>query len=133
MYQWLANPPVNQPNLARLQLDEAVQSNPSDPEPYVILGEIAVQDRRLSEATIDFDKARQLLATYDRNAMRKASLEHRTLSGIAWVAETRENWKQAEQDLRELLKLMPDDVVAYQPWLDLSSGKAGPKMPTKPC
>ena len=74
MYQWLANPPVNQPNLARLQLDEAVQSNPSDPEPYMILGEIALQDRRLSEATIDFDKARQLLATYDRKRYAQGEL-----------------------------------------------------------
>jgi Flp pilus assembly protein TadD len=112
MYGVLAR--VNQPNLARLQLDEAVKTNPSDPEPYVILGDIALQDRRLSEAGIDFEKAKQLLATYNTTVIRKAAMEHDALSGMAGVAEAHENWKEAEQILRELLKLAPEDLVAHQ-------------------
>ena len=63
-------------------------ATPSDPEPYVILGNIALQERRVAEATMDFDKAKQLLATYT-NAERKAAMEQQTKSGIALLAESR--------------------------------------------
>ena len=86
---------MNQPNLARYQLEEAIKTTPSDPEPYVILGNIALQERRIAEATMDFDKAKQLLATYT-NDERKAAMEQQTMSGIAQVAESREDWKEAE-------------------------------------
>jgi tetratricopeptide (TPR) repeat protein len=41
-------------------------------------------------------------------------MEHVTLSGIAQVAEVRQNWKEAEAKLRKLLQVMPEDLVAYQ-------------------
>ena len=111
MYQILAQ--LNQPNVARFELERAIHEAPSDPEPYVILGNIALQDRRVAEATMDFDKAKQLLASYT-NAKRKAAMEQQTLSGIAQVAEAGENWKDAEVRLRDLLKIAPDDLLAHQ-------------------
>ncbi|MGA2256424.1 MAG: hypothetical protein ABSG53_17385 [Thermoguttaceae bacterium] len=114
MGSWLASPKFNRRDLALLQLDEAVKTNSSDPEPYVILGKIALQDRRLSEAAIDFHKAEQLLATYNTTPKHKATIEHETLSGIARVAEAQENWKEAEPALRDLLKVIPEDLVAHQ-------------------
>ena len=111
MYQILSQ--LNQPNAARLQLEEAINTNPSDPEPYIILGNIALQERRVAEATMDFEKAKQLLATYT-NAKRKGAMEQQILSGIAQVAEAREDWKEAESRLRDLLKLAPEDLVAHQ-------------------
>jgi tetratricopeptide (TPR) repeat protein len=111
MYEILLR--MNQPNLARLQLDEAIKANRGDPEPYVILGAMALQDRRLSEAGIDFEKAQQLLAAY-ANAQRKEVLEHQTKSGLAQVAEARGDWKEAESQLRDMLKLTPEDLLAYQ-------------------
>ena len=102
-----------EPNYARLQLDEAIKANPGDPEPYYLLGEIALQDRRVSEAGIDFERAEQLLAAY-ANAQRKETLEHQTKSGLANVAEGRGDWKQAESYLRDMLKFMPEDVIAQQ-------------------
>ena len=62
---------------------------------------------------MDFDKAKQLLATYT-NADRKGAMEQQMLSGIAQVAEVREDWKEAEARLRDLLKLAPEDLVAHQ-------------------
>ena len=38
--------------------------NPSDPEPWVILGSIALNDNRMAESEIDFAKANQLLEKY---------------------------------------------------------------------
>ena len=111
MYELLLR--MNQPNLARQQLDVAINAKPSDPEPYYLLGEIALQDRRLSEAAIDFDKAEQLLAGY-ANAQRKETLEHQTKSGLARVAEGRGDWTGAQSYLRDMLKLTPEDLVAQQ-------------------
>lgn len=111
MYQILAQ--LNQPNAARFELEVAIKTNPSDPEPYVILGNIALQERRVAEATMDFDKAKQLLATYT-NAERKGAMEQQTMSGIAQVAETREEWKEAESRLRDFLKLATEDLVGHQ-------------------
>jgi len=113
MYRILASPQVNQPNFARLQLDEAIKADPSDPEPYMILGDLALQDRRTTEAKMDFDKAKQLLAGY-ANARRKGAMEHHTLSGIAQAMEIREDWKEVETPIRELLVSTPEDLIAYQ-------------------
>jgi tetratricopeptide (TPR) repeat protein len=111
MYQILAQ--MNQPNAARFQLELAVRETPSDPEPYVIIGNIALQERRVAEATMDFDKAKQLLETY-ANKDRKGAMEQQTLSGIAQLAEASEDWKGAESRLRKLLELAPEDLVAHQ-------------------
>ena len=62
---------------------------------------------------MDFDKAKQLLTTYT-NTERKAAMEQQTLSGIAQVAEAREDWKEAETRLRDLLKVAPEDLLAHQ-------------------
>ncbi len=111
MYQVLVQ--LNQQPAARLELETAAHSNPSDPEPYLILGNIAVQERRIAEATMDFEKAQQLVAKY-RNYDRKAVLQRQTYNGLALVAEAREDWVEAEKQLRELLKLAPEDLPAQQ-------------------
>jgi tetratricopeptide (TPR) repeat protein len=104
---------MKEPNAARFQLELAIHITPSDPEPYIILGNIALQDRRIAEATMDFERAKQLLATYP-NVSRKATMEPLTLSGIAQVAEAREDWKEAESRLREFLRLAPQDLMGHQ-------------------
>ena len=111
MYQILAQ--LNQPAAAKAQLEEAIQNTPSDPEPYLILGNFALQERRLAEATMDFDKAKQLLATYT-NTERKAAMEQQVVSGISLLAESRQDWKTTESLLRDLLKSAPEDLAAYQ-------------------
>ena len=111
MYQVLVQ--LNQQPAARLELETAAHSNPSDPEPYLILGNIAVQERRIAEAAMDFEKAQQLVAKY-RNYDRKAVLQRQTYNGLALVAEAREDWVEAEKQLRELLKLAAEDLPAQQ-------------------
>ena len=94
-------------------MEAAAHSNPSDPEPYLLLGNIAVQERRIAEAAMDFEKAQQLLARY-RNYDRKAVLQRQTCNGLAQVAEAREDWVETEKQLRELLKLAAEDLLAQQ-------------------
>ena len=74
---------------ARFQLEEATNNNPHDPEPYLILGDIALHDGWVAEAAMDFEKAKSLLAAYT-NAERKVALERQLMSGLALVAETRD-------------------------------------------
>lgn len=93
-------------------MEEAVKTCPNDPEAYAILGNIALQDRRIAEATLDFDKAKQLLAKYT-NAERKSTIEQQTLNGIAQLAELPLDFMKAETCLRELLRLAPEDLDAH--------------------
>ena len=105
------------PSAAGLQFDKAVRANPGEPAPYVILGKFALRDRRLSEATMDFEKAKQLLAGYTSPQGKEAAkqtMEWDTQSGIARVAESREDWREAEPRLRDLLKVDPENLYTYQ-------------------
>ncbi len=114
MYQILAQ--VNQQNAAaaaRNELEAAVQTNPSDPEPYVDLAVIALNERRVAEAALDLEKAKQLLTTYT-NERRKEAIQQQTMSGIALLAESRQDWKAAEALLNDLKKLAPKDLGVHQ-------------------
>jgi tetratricopeptide (TPR) repeat protein len=111
MYQILVQ--LNQQTAARLELEAAVRADPSDPDPFVILGNIASQEGRVAEASMDFEKAQTLLAKYT-NAQRKPAMQQQTHSGLAAVAELHEEWKEAEAHLRDLLKLSPENLVAHQ-------------------
>ena len=65
MVQWFSQ--TNQPAASRLYLEKAVLTHPEDPEAYVILGEFALQDRRVTEAGLVFDKATELLKTFNKS------------------------------------------------------------------
>ena len=67
------------------------QGCPNDPEPYVILGKIALQDRRVAEAAFDFDKAKQLRSIGSQGRA-QGVVEQQMLNGMAQVAESREDW-----------------------------------------
>jgi len=110
MYDVLAR--LNQPD-ARFQLELAVKSTPGDPEAYVILGTIALQEQRFFEASMDFATAQKVLVVFTDDK-RKGALERQAASGMAKVAEAREDWQEAEARLRDLLKLTPEDLDMHQ-------------------
>jgi tetratricopeptide (TPR) repeat protein len=103
----------NQPNAARQFLERAIIETPSDPEPWVIFGNLALQDNRLAESEIDFAKANQLLETY-KNVDRKGVIQQQALSGMAAVSERRERWADAQARLEKFLETAPDDYIALQ-------------------
>ncbi len=105
---------ANQPQAARLALEKAVLSNPDDPEAYAIFGSIGLQERRVTDAELEFLKARELIKSFKGDAKRKSLLEPQTLSGLANVAEAREKWPQAQKLLEDLLKVSPKDAVAME-------------------
>ncbi len=96
------------------QLELAVVENPDDPEAHLIFGDIALFERRLSDAAVQFDAGRSLLAKYTADADRKAALTAQCYLGLAHVAELRGQWDSAQKQISQLLELQPHNTVARQ-------------------
>jgi tetratricopeptide (TPR) repeat protein len=108
---WLS---VNQLQPARAELEDSVVKFSADPEPYLMLGDLAFQDRRITDAAVLFDKATTLTESYADNAKRKRDFDIRCNAGSAAVAEARKQWELAQKHLAEWLKLDPDNASAHQ-------------------
>ena len=104
----------NQNNAVLPTLEEAVNSDPTDPEAYIIFGDLDLQNHRVAGAALFFDKANELLAKFTKSDERKKIMEPRTLSGLAAVAEARKKWPEAQKYIEALLKLTPNDTRAIQ-------------------
>ena len=86
-------------------LERGVQRNPDDPEAYLVLGEIALQEGRVTEADLLYNRAASLMKTFKGNTKRKQNLEPRILGGQAAVGEARQDWGGAQNLLETWLKL----------------------------
>jgi tetratricopeptide (TPR) repeat protein len=105
---------AQQGQLVLMYLEKAVQKNPNDPEAYLQLGEIALNQRRVAEADLDFTKAASLMKNFSASAERKAKLTPRTLSDLAAISEIREDWATMQQRLDDCLKSDPKNVAVMQ-------------------
>lgn len=108
---WLG---VNQLQPARAELEDTAVKFPGDPEPYLMLGDLAFQDRRITDADVLFSKATELTAAYTENPKRKRDFEIRCHAGSGAVAEARKQWDNAQQHLTGWLELDPDNASAHQ-------------------
>ena len=88
-------------------LDKAAQKSPDDPEAYLTLGEIELQQRRVTAADLLFTKAAALMKNFNKSAERKAKLTPRVFNDLAAISESREDWPTAQQRLEEALKQDP--------------------------
>ncbi len=99
----------------RPALEQAVQEDSAaDPEPFLLLAEEALSGNRTIEADALFDKAVNLIESYSANAKRKRQFQIRAYRGRAVIAERRQNWAQAEADLRKWIEQDPDEANAHQ-------------------
>ena len=105
---------ANQGNAVRVSLEQAVAEAPADPEAYVIIGDIAMAQGRVTEASLLYDKAQDLLAGFTKSPRRKAILDARNLSGLAAVAEARGNWETALERLTAWQKMEPKSAICLQ-------------------
>lgn len=112
MAQWFSQ--ANIPQGVRNYLEQAVMESPDDPDAYLFMGDIAMRERRVTEAKMLFEKAATLIAAFDKNAKRKENMQPRMLSGLAAVAEAREDWPEAQKQLEAWLKVDPKNAVAMQ-------------------
>ena len=108
---WLG---VNQLQPARAELEDTAVKFPGDPEPYLMLGDLAFQDRRITDADVLFLKATELTTAFTENAKRKRDFEIRCHAGSGAVAESRKQWDAAQKHLSGWLELDPDNASARQ-------------------
>ena len=105
---------ANQPVLARAELERVSQRHPTDPGPHLIFAELALSERRFSDAELSFRKARELASKFTANDYRKSNITMRVNQGLAAIAEAREQWPEAVKLLQPVLDMKPGDssVVA---------------------
>lgn len=108
---WLS---VNQLGPARAELEDTAVKFSADPEPYLMLGDLAFQERRVTEADVLFAKATALTAAFNENPKRKRDFDIRCNAGAAAVAEARKQWEAAQKHLTAWLALDPDNASAHQ-------------------
>jgi tetratricopeptide (TPR) repeat protein len=108
---WLS---VNQLGPARAELEDTAVKFAGDPEPYLMLGDLAFQDRRITDAAVLFEKATALTAAFNENAKRKRDFDIRCFAGNSAVAEARKQWETAQKQLQGWLDLDPDNASAHQ-------------------
>ena len=107
---WLS---ANQLAPARAALEETAVKFPGDPEPYLMLADLAFQERQVTDSSVLFDRATQLTAAFDENLKRKRDFEIRCHAGTAAVAEARGQWETAQKQLTAWLALDPDNAGAH--------------------
>jgi len=108
---WLS---VNQLMPARAELEDTAVKFATDPEPYLMLGDLAFQERRITDASVLFDKATQLTGSFTENPKRKRDFDIRCNAGNSAVAEARKQWEKAREHLAKWLELDPDNASAHQ-------------------
>ena len=96
------------------QLELAAQQYPDDPEPHLIFGDIAMQERRISDAEVQYAAAEPLLKSFAGDAGRKAKLVAQQKLGLAAVMKARKQWPAAEKFLRQLIQQQPNNAAAHQ-------------------
>jgi tetratricopeptide (TPR) repeat protein len=99
---------------ARRRLERAVVEDRNDPSAYMMLGDLALREGRITEAELAFEKVRSLLPKFEKSAKQKSDIEMSLCSDMASVNEAREEWAEARNQLEALLKLDPDNSMVMQ-------------------
>ncbi len=98
----------------RNALEQAVIEVPTDPEAYILMGDIALGERRITEAQLLYQKASEVMGGFNKSAKRKELLQPRVLHGLSEVAMNRRDWADAQKQLEAWLKLAPKNTTAMQ-------------------
>jgi Tfp pilus assembly protein PilF len=89
----------------RAELERAVVEGPRHPETHILFGHLALEDGRLADASLQFEKAAATAADLPDTARR--GWQARAHSGSAEVAERRADWVTAAAELEVLLASDP--------------------------
>src|SRR6266404_2892508 len=85
----------NQNANTRAQLEKCVKLHPEDPEAYIIFGDQALSDGRVTDAGLLFAQGKAVAAKFTENKKRQREFQTRAENGMALVAESHENWDDA--------------------------------------
>jgi len=95
-------------------LERSVANNPDDPEAYLIFADQAFNGRRITEAQALFQMVDPLVQKFSENTKRKQNFTIRLLAGHAAVAESRQQWDQAQEWLEKWVEVAPESAAAHQ-------------------
>ena len=109
---WLARIQPAQPQAVRQAIEVGVTKNPADPEAYVILAELNLQNSCVTEAEALFDKGAILNSSFSESAKRKEEIQKRILLGQAQVLALRGKNDQAIERLNSVLKADEKNIGA---------------------
>jgi Tfp pilus assembly protein PilF len=104
----------NQGQLIRPALERAVAADPEHPEIYILFGNLALAEGRLTDASLHFEKAKALAADKRWTAEQRSQFELFCYQGCAQLAEHRRDWKAARAALEPWLKHQPANGAARQ-------------------
>jgi hypothetical protein len=79
--QLLAESNLPRNALRVLEIHGSRYGSPQDPEDYVVLGDVALRNKRVVEADLLYSKAEDMLKTFDMNQDRKKTLRNAVLIG----------------------------------------------------
>ena len=82
---------------ARAALEQATSDAPADPEAYLVLGDLALHDGRLTEADLLYRRAGSLVGGYEKNPTRKQILQIGAYSGLAAASGGRKQWADVKK------------------------------------
>ncbi|MDR0391205.1 MAG: hypothetical protein LBH59_04820, partial [Planctomycetaceae bacterium] len=91
LFQFFAQ--TRQGNIIKPVLDMTTNETPDDPEAYILLGDIALQQRELTAAELLFKEGESKLSGYSVNTERKKRLTSLLLRVQSTLAEVRGRWE----------------------------------------
>ncbi len=104
----------NEGALIRPALESAIAEDPEHPEVFILFGNLALADGRVTDAAVHFEKARGLAAGKRWTAEQRDRFDRLSRQGDAVVAESRGDWKAARAALGDWLKHEPGNTAARQ-------------------
>jgi tetratricopeptide (TPR) repeat protein len=98
----------------RPALERAISEDPSHPEVFLLFGNLALLEGRLTDAAVHLDKAAELATSRRWTAEQRDGFERLCRQGRASVAEARGDWKDARAVLEGWLNLEPANARVRQ-------------------
>ena len=89
-------------------IEKTAEDFPNDPEAFLLLAELAVNERRYIEAGLLMKHAEPLVAAMPDDAARKIPLTGRSELVYVSMAENRFRWNEAAERLEKLLQRWPE-------------------------
>ena len=111
----------NQAGIVRPALERAVAEDGQHPEVYLLLGNLALMEGRITDGAVHFEKRRALAVLPRWTAEQRKRFERLCHQGDAFVAESRGDWKAARASLAAWLEQEPANARRGIAWDGRSS------------
>ncbi len=112
MVQWCGEARLLQG--VRQYLEQTVMENPNDPEAYVLMGNFALREGRVTEGGMLYQKAYEAVANFKESKKRRDLILPQVYAGLASVADARQDWPTAQKYLEDWLKFDPKSSLALR-------------------